>query len=460
MEDSSLLAFYLGAWLVTALVTVHVHWRRAGGGVGLVLAYVLNFWTLHWVAGPLYLLPWYRYHDDYFVKLGVEQSTYGMVAFACGSLGLAPLVTRLFHCQRIEGVSYSPHPALPAVYLFAGAGSYLLLSSAVGVLPTANALISVGQYLFVVGLCLQCWVSWRQRAEHKFVFWLSVAFVLPLVTILSRGFMGYGAAATLVVCTFVASFLRPLWKVAIVGLLLMYLGFSFYVNYMRDRDEIRTAVWGQQSLFSRVDRIFATLRNFEWFNPYSERHLQRVDDRLNQNVFIGAAVSQLSESQVYAYGETLRHAFLALVPRVLWPEKPVFGGSGNLVREYTGFRFSEGTSIGVGQVLEFYINFGTLGVVVGFLVFGVVMTLIDMVARRQLRADNWQGFVLWYLVGISCLQVGGSLVEVIGSAGASMVVAVLLNRFIFTRLQKQPARPRSFFSTPQVTSQQSTSRYE
>ncbi len=460
MEDSSLLAFYLGAWLVVALVTVYVHWRRTGGGVGLVFAYLLSFWALHWVAGPLYLLPWYRYQDDYFVRLGVEQSTYGIVAFACGSLGLAPLVTRLFHFQRTEKVSYSPHPALPAVYLLAGAGSYLLLSSAVGALPTANALISVGQYLFVVGLCLQCWVAWRQRAERQFVFWLSIAFVLPVVTILSRGFMGYGAAATLVVCTFVASFLRPLWKVAIVGLVLMYLGFSFYVNYMRDRDEIRTAVWGQQSLFARVDRILMTMRNFEWFDPRSEEHLQRVDDRLNQSVFIGAAVSQLSESQAYAYGATLRQALLALVPRVLWPEKPVFGGSGNLVREYTGFRFSEGTSIGVGQVLEFYINFGTLGVVLGFLIFGVVLTLIDVIASRQLMADNWQGFVLWYLVGISCLQIGGSLVEVFGSAGASVVVAVLLNRFIFTRLQKQPASRRAFFSPSQVTPQQSTSRYE
>jgi hypothetical protein len=219
-------------------------------------------------------------------------------------------------------------------------------------------------------------------------------------------------------------------------------------------------VWGQQSLFSRVDRIVATLRNFEWFDPHSDQHLQRVDERLNQNVFVGAAVSQLSESQTYAYGETLSQALLALVPRVFWPEKPVFGGSGNLVREYTGFRFSEGTSVGVGQVLEFYINFGTLGVVMGFLVFGVVMTLIDVIATQQLTANNWQGFVLWYLVGISCLQIGGSLVEVCGSAGASVVVAVLLNRFIFTRLQKQPARPRPFFSPPGVPSSQPASRYE
>jgi hypothetical protein len=241
---------------------------------------------------------------------------------------------------------------------------------------------------------------------------------------------------------------------------LVYLGFSFYVNYMRDREEIRTAVWGQQSLSFRVDQIVTTLRNFEWFNPYSEQHLQRVDARLNQNVFVGAAVSQLHESQTYAYGETLRQALLALVPRVLWPEKPVFGGSGNLVREYTGFRFSEGTSVGVGQVLEFYINFGTVGVVVGFLVFGVVMALIDAIARRQLIADNWQGFVLWYLVGISCLQVGGSLVEVFGSAGASVAVAVLLNQFILTRWQKQPARRRLSLPTPPVTPQQSASRYE
>jgi len=442
MDETLPFAFAVVLWMVIAITVVGIHWHRTGGGTGLVLAYVLSLWTLHWVAAPLYLLPWYRYQDDYFVRLGFEQSTYAVMAFGCGSLVIAPLVSRFFRGLFTQCISYTPHSALPALYLGAGAASYLLLSSSLGSLPTATALISSGQYLFVAGLCLQCWISWHSQERRKFVQWLGLAFLLPFITILSRGFMGYGAVATLIVCTFVASFLRPRWKIALVGVLFFYVGFSFYVNYMRDRSEIRAAVWGGQSLTERIAQVTLTLGNFEWFDPRSEQHLRRIDERLNQNVLVGAAVNLMQYTGDYAYGKTVGDAIIALVPRALWPEKPTVAGSGNLVSDYTGFTFNEETSVGVGQVLEFYINFGTLGVVIGFLIFGALITVIDAIAASQLLSQNWQGFVMWYLVGMSCLQVGGSLVEVFGSAGASLVSAMVLNRVIFPRWQKRTPTPQ------------------
>jgi hypothetical protein len=440
VEDTFPFAFGVVLWLVVAVTVVGVHWRRTGGGTGLVLAYMLSLWTLHWVAVPLYLLPGYHRQDDYFVRLGFEQSIYAVSAFGCGSLVIAPLVSRFFRSVFARSFSYSPRDVLPLLYLSAGAIAYCLLS-AMGSIPTLTALVASGQYLFVAGLCLKCRISWQQHERHKFLLWLGVAFTLPFITILSRGFMGYGAAAALTVGTFVASFFRPRWKTALVSLVLLYIGFSFYVNYMRDRDDIRRAVWGGQSLWDRVERVGTTLGNFEWFDPRSEQHLWRIDDRLNQNVLVGAAVNLMQYTGNYAYGRTVGDAVLALIPRALWPEKPIAAGSGTLVSEYTGVTFGEETSVGIGQVLEFYINFGTPGVVIGFLIFGVAVSGIDAIATSHLRAQNWQGFVMWYLVGISCLQVGGSLVEVSGSAGASLVSAMLLNRWLLPRLQKRAGDP-------------------
>jgi hypothetical protein len=459
VDETFPFAFCIVLWMVVAITIVGVHWHRTGGGTGLVLAYVLSLWTLHWVAAPLYLLPWYHYQDDSFVKLGFEQSTYALIAFGCGSLMLAPPVVRFFRGLFARSFSAAPHRSLPTLYLCAGAGSYLLLSS-LGSVPTVTALVASGQYLFVAGLCLQCWVSWQRQERHKFLQWLSLAFTLPFITILSRGFMGYGAVATLIVCTFVAGFLRPRWKIVLASTVLLYVGFSFYVNYMRDRNEIRMTVWGGQSLRDRIGTIGTTLGTFEWFDPRSQQHLRRIDERLNQNVLVGAAVSLMQYSENYAYGKTIGDAVLALVPRALWPHKPVEAGSGKLVSEYTGITFREGTSVGIGQVLEFYINFGTLGVVIGFLIFGCIITLIDVIATSQLLAQNWQGFVMWYLVGISCLQVGGSLVEVFGSAGASLVSALLLNRVILPRLQKRASTPDLPVSPPQMVPRRIPANYE
>jgi hypothetical protein len=150
----------------------------------------------------------------------------------------------------------------------------------------------------------------------------------------------------------------------------------------------------------------------------------------------------LSYSGDFAYGETFWQAVLALVPRFVWPNKPIFAGSPGLVSQYTGFTFAEGTSVGVGQIMEFYINFGTLGVTLGFLILGALITVIDATAGQRLRHGDWQGFALWYLTGISFLSVGGSLVELTSSAGASVITALLVNKYLLPHLagKKLPFR--------------------
>jgi len=158
---------------------------------------------------------------------------------------------------------------------------------------------------------------------------------------------------------------------------------------------------------------------------------------------VGAAVYQLSQTQNFARGDTLWDALLALIPRALWPEKPITAGSGNLVSRYTGIDFASGTSVGVGQVMEFYLNFGTPGVLIGFIIMGVLVTAFDWQAAERLARNDLRGFVLWFLPGIALLQVNGQLVEITASAAASLVVALVVNRFLdsrHARTETSPAR--------------------
>src|SRR5205814_7729697 len=101
------------------------------------------------------------------------------------------------------------------------------------------------------------------------------------------------------------------------------------------------------------------------------RHRGAIDRRLNQNFLVGAAAASLESGQVeYASGATLGNMIVALIPRAIWPDKPAVGGGGSVVADFTGIEFAEGTSVGAGQVLEFYVNFGTWGVIGGFLLLG------------------------------------------------------------------------------------------
>ena len=150
--------------------------------------------------------------------------------------------------------------------------------------------------------------------------------------------------------------------------------------------------------------------------------MESIDGRLNQNGLVGAAVVNLSANQDYANGETLWMAVLAMIPRALWPDKPISAGSGDLVTRFTGITFGEGTSVGIGSVMELYANFGTRGEFWGFVILGLIVGLADVRAADYLHAGQWHQFAVWFATGLALLQVGGSLVEVTSSALGSTTV--------------------------------------
>jgi hypothetical protein len=429
--DPSKLSELLIVWVAVLALLVFVRARWNIPGTGLTFAYLLNLSLIHLVGAAIYLLPAYQDHDPHLTEMGFEQSLYGVVAFVVGGLLITPILVRKGVLPRAKG-THQPDPRLPKAYILCGVLFYVLLSTFLGHLPTATAIISTGQQLVVVGLGLCCWQAWRENNVRKLMAWLALSLVLPFTTLITAGMLGYGAVAVLTILIFVSSFVRSPVKVFLAGALVVYLGLSAYVSYMRDRTEIRATVWGEQSFEDRFDRISKTVTTFEWFDPGNFEHLQRIDGRLNQNFLVGAAVYQLGQTQNFARGDTLWDALLALIPRAIWPEKPITAGSGNLVSRYTGIDFASGTSVGVGQVMEFYLNFGTPGVVIGFLIMGVLVTAFDWQAADRLARTDLHGFVLWFLPGIALLQVNGQLVEITASAAASLVVALLVNRLLDT----------------------------
>src|SRR5207249_1516081 len=117
------------------------------------------------------------------------------------------------------------------------------------------------------------------------------------------------------------------------------IGLSVFVTYMRDRGEIRDTVWGGKSMQVRVSQLQKTASAFEWFDISNTEHLAQIDRRLNQSYLAGLAVTRLSDSGEYVHGKTLWEALIALVPRAIWPDKPIEAGSGSMVSEYTGLTF-------------------------------------------------------------------------------------------------------------------------
>jgi hypothetical protein len=441
-------------WAATAGLLIVRHWRSEAGA-GLLLSYLLMFGVLHWLGPALFLLPWHDQRGVLVTVEGLRLATIATLALAAGSEVVVWVSWRTRPAASLRTLPPPVDSRLVNLYLVAGAVLYLVVMPFAGLVPSLTAFVSSGTVLVVLGMGLHCWNGWVTARRAKFWFWVAAACTWPLVTVLGQGFLGYGFSFMLMVMAFVASFYRPRWRVVVAGALVAYGGLSVYVTYMRDRVVIREVVWNDGALTDRALSVADSIRRFEPFDLTNPEHLRRVEDRLNQDWLVGTASYYLQgRPDEFARGATLIAAIEAVIPRALWPDKPVVGGSGDLVSRYTGLRFAEGTSVGAGQVMEAFVNFGVDGVVVVFFVLGVVIVTVDRWAAFRLSRGDGNGFAVWYLPGLCLLQIGGSLSEVTAAAAASFLMVFVLNR---VAIYKRWVRTGSPMLAPAAATSEATS---
>lgn len=440
IEQEQILPWLL-VWLASMLVIIGQQ-RRIGATAGLVVAYVLQLWLIHWLGVAIYALPWFTPPDDVLMA-GLKESTFAIASFGIGSVFVAPALWRSKHGNDTRSSSPILAPVrMVHMYLFVGVASYVVLEPLLRNVATLNSISTATSNLLLVALALECWNGLHSTHPGRSLWrWVAFSALLPFITILTKGFLGYGFAGMLTVFAFVASFYRARWKLVLASMAVGYLALSLYVTYMRDRSEIRAVVWAQEGYRSRLDAMSTTVTDFEFLDLTNFDHLGRIDERLNQTTLLGTSVLYLeTRPDAFAHGRTLLDAVLSVIPRALWPDKPISSGSGNLVSEFTGLRFSEETSVGIGHIMELYVNFGRLSVVLGMIVIGTVMGWIDRNAGTAIVAGNWSRFAIWWLPGVSLLQVGGSLVDALSGAGAALAVAVAIDRYMQFRTKAAPRR--------------------
>lgn len=437
------LIVWLFAWVGVMGLVVYSQWDKKIPSVGFPLSYLFNLSMNHWFGAMIYSLPWYNPESAYLLSIGCspentisgfQVSVYGVMAFGFGSIILAPWLLKTFKPPWLREMPKQPNLKLPKTYILLGLFFYFVLAPTLSKIPSVAALTASGFSLLCIGLCLSCWKAWWMGDRKAFISSLLMSCCIPFLSMVNAGFLSFGTVVALTVLIFIFTFYRPRWKVLLVSFLIMFIGLSVLVTYFRDRDLIRAQVWGGQSTESRLEQVWKTMSNFEFFDLYKQQHLEVIDSRLNMNIGVGLAMSHISTGMAnYAGGETLAEAAVAVVPRILWPNKPVSAGSGDLVSRYTGLVTPPGTSIGVGNVLEFYLNFGTFGVVFGFIIFGTVLRVFDITAGQKLISGNWVGFGSWFLPAMGLMNPGGSLAEVASSVSASVVLVYLINKFYLNK---------------------------
>lgn len=80
----------------------------------------------------------------------------------------------------------------------------------------------------------------------------------------------------------------------------------------------------------------------------------------------------------YYYGSTYSYFLYAWIPRLLWPAKPSAAQANEqLDVDYRLKAPEQGSTIGIGQLPEAYVNFGLLGIILVMSIQGFVFALLD-----------------------------------------------------------------------------------
>ena len=400
------------SWLVWLL-------RKDRVSLGLPIAYLYSLLLIHvpgafaHIAGRDFLL-----HSD-LIEIGMRFVALGSVCFVAGVWWAR--FRSLFAIMPIRREANWHH-----FLWFCLFGGWLLIYglSPLYEIPSVSAAVEKGGAIWMLGVMLGLRAACQRRDLKRIAMWLGALLVYPVLMLLLGGFLSYGSAAIIIVCAVLTISTRSYWRVVVGIAVFSFLSLSIFVNYFQHRGDIRDQVWGGAPLEARIGSVADTVRGFEWFDPNDRAHLSALDQRLNQNYFVGLAARRIQLGQVdYLKGHSVWEGLLSLVPRVLWPEKPVFAGSPQIVSKMTGLHLSPKTSFGVGNVMEFQINFGIPGVVIGFFVLGWLIGTLDVKAAIAERRGDLGRLILFFLPCVALIQPNGSIVEITGGPAAALVAA-------------------------------------
>jgi hypothetical protein len=413
--------------------------------LGLPFAYLASLLLIHVPGAVAHLVGGSQLDGSEYVAIGIRETAFGAAAFV-GGVWLARWGTPIR-----GGVGPAPRADF-ARFCLVGGWVFVYGLTALARIPSLGAVINTGGAIWMLGVLLGLRSALLTANVLRAAIWGGALAVYPVFMLVLGGFVSYGAAAVIVVISVLAVFARNYLRAATGVAAATVIGLTFFVNYFDHRSDIRESVWGGASMHDRLDSVGGMFADFHLIDLTSEKDLLALTQRLNQNMFVGLAATRLDEGQVeYLDGKSVTDGVLSLVPRAFWPDKPITGGSGQMVADMTGLTLNEDTSWGVGNVMEFYVNFGLTGVIGGFLLLGALIGYLDLRGAAAERRGDLRQVPVYFLPAVALIQPGASLVEMTGGAGAALIAA-LGWRWLWTirSASSRPARPVGQALVPQA----------
>jgi len=307
---------------------------------------------------------------------------------------------------------------LTGLFLFGIAG--FTLSRVQIPIPLIDAIQLVGRNSAVVLICLGPALILLSDGKTSYGRWFAAGMAIPAAYIVLLGFVSYGFIVFCCVLAFYLAFLRKkrlkIWQFLVAGLGTTYLFLSAFIAWMSFRDTLREMIATGSTFEQRIEALWQAALSIRLLNWSDLQSLDLLMIRLNQYIFVGKAIEMhTANPSLRLGGETIWVSAFAWIPRFLWPGKPEMN-TNQFMRDHTGIEFTDRAAFGNGPVMEYYVNFGWAGIVIGFLILGFVLARIDRRASLSLRSGRLLDFVKWFAVGIALIAPLTSLFFMVNTA--------------------------------------------
>ena len=219
--------------------------------------------------------------------------------------------------------------------------------------------------------------------------------------------------------------LRTLLACQLAGFLALCWLITFKYEY-RKQATTATGILEKASLFSRSGLEALT-------HPFSGRSLDYILSRINQGSISALTFRYVPAQEPFAQGETIKTAVLcALVPRVLYPDKPRAGGVENC-RRFMGIE-NLTYSINMGVVGEAYVNYGARSGAWFLFIYGLVLRAVYD-GFRWLSARMTGLFFFLPFVFLPVISIETDVLIVLNHLVKAGLVALLI-AWLFTKWPK------------------------
>lgn len=260
-------------------------------------------------------------------------------------------------------------------------------------------------------------------------FW--TVFPIEVVTTISGGLLAQFMQLMLLVA------LVYIYVKKRISVTIILITFVFFASLNPVKYEYRQTYWYGNSDASKLSAFtsFIELAINYWSGSFAQQHSDALDKVTKRTDHIGllAYVMEKTPSTLpYMDGETLYPLVYSWIPRAVWPGKPQ-EIQGNIWSKRYGIIQQDDyiTSWNLPWIVEFYINFGVWGVLIGMFLTGCFVAVIERLFNRA-RSEILP-LCVGLTVALTAWYMESNVSLMIGNLATKIVVALI---FIYLSIRK------------------------